>query len=182
MKALTVYQPWASLTALGEKKIETRGWYTKYRGPLAIHAGKSMQYNDVMFREPFFTALEPLRYESASGTAFRLSYGEIIAICNLVDCVSITPEFVEGLSVKERVFGDYTLGRFAWMLEDTHRLKGPIPARGKQRLWNWDETEYQVCIDPFIVGDTRIWTPLSVRSGKAVAKPNEDTVMGLEVA
>jgi hypothetical protein len=80
------------------------------------------------------------------------------------------------------VFGDYTLGRFAWMLEDTHRLKGPIPARGKQRLWNWDETEYQVCIDPFIVGDTRIWTPLSVRSGKAVAKPNEDTVMGLEVA
>ena len=39
MKALTVRQPWASLIALGVKRIETRSWRTSYRGPLAIHAG-----------------------------------------------------------------------------------------------------------------------------------------------
>lgn len=39
MKALTVRQPWASLIALGVKTVETRSWSTKYRGPLAIHAG-----------------------------------------------------------------------------------------------------------------------------------------------
>ncbi len=39
MKALTLWQPWASLVALGVKTIETRSWSTKYRGPLAIHAG-----------------------------------------------------------------------------------------------------------------------------------------------
>lgn len=39
MKALTVRQPWASLIACGEKKIETRSRATQHRGPLAIHAG-----------------------------------------------------------------------------------------------------------------------------------------------
>ena len=40
MKALTLWQPWASLIAVGAKTIETRSWSTKYRGPLAIHAAK----------------------------------------------------------------------------------------------------------------------------------------------
>lgn len=41
MKALTIRQPWASLIAHGVKTIETRSWSTKYRGPLAIHAGRA---------------------------------------------------------------------------------------------------------------------------------------------
>lgn len=40
MKALTVWQPWASLVALGKKRIETRSWSTSYRGRLLIHAAK----------------------------------------------------------------------------------------------------------------------------------------------
>lgn len=40
MKAITVWQPWASLLACGAKNYETRGWATRYRGPIAIHAGK----------------------------------------------------------------------------------------------------------------------------------------------
>ena len=38
MKALSVWQPWASLLASGAKKYETRSWATHYRGPIAIHA------------------------------------------------------------------------------------------------------------------------------------------------
>lgn len=41
MRALTIRQPWATLIARGAKTIETRSWSTKYRGPLAIHAGQS---------------------------------------------------------------------------------------------------------------------------------------------
>lgn len=37
-KMLTLWQPWASLIAVGEKWIETRSWSTPYRGALAIHA------------------------------------------------------------------------------------------------------------------------------------------------
>lgn len=40
MKAITIWQPWAMLIALLEKGNETRGWPTKHRGPLAIHAAK----------------------------------------------------------------------------------------------------------------------------------------------
>lgn len=38
MKALTIWQPWASLLVSGQKKYETRSWATDYRGPIAIHA------------------------------------------------------------------------------------------------------------------------------------------------
>ncbi len=40
MKALTLTQPWASLMALGVKRIETRSWYTSYRGEVVIHSGQ----------------------------------------------------------------------------------------------------------------------------------------------
>ena len=34
VKALTLTQPWATLVAIGAKRIETRSWSTRYRGPL----------------------------------------------------------------------------------------------------------------------------------------------------
>src|ERR1700694_3122793 len=40
MKALSLWQPWASLIAMGLKEFETRHWATSYRGPLVIHAAK----------------------------------------------------------------------------------------------------------------------------------------------
>ncbi|GIK37898.1 MAG: hypothetical protein BroJett011_17310 [Chloroflexota bacterium] len=40
MRCLTLTQSWAALVTLGAKQIETRSWSTRYRGPLAIHAGQ----------------------------------------------------------------------------------------------------------------------------------------------
>ena len=40
MRAISLWQPWASVVALGSKRIETRHWSTGHRGPLAIHAAK----------------------------------------------------------------------------------------------------------------------------------------------
>lgn len=42
MYALTVKQPWASAIMAGLKRVENRTWRTDYRGPLAIHAGSSI--------------------------------------------------------------------------------------------------------------------------------------------
>ena len=41
MKAITIWQPYASLL-VGQKfkRFETRGWATRYTGPIAIHAAK----------------------------------------------------------------------------------------------------------------------------------------------
>ena len=41
-KALTLSQPYATLLALGQKRIETRSWSTSFRGPLLIHAGAGL--------------------------------------------------------------------------------------------------------------------------------------------
>ena len=41
IKFITLTQPWATLVALGVKRIETRSWRTPYRGLLGIHAAKS---------------------------------------------------------------------------------------------------------------------------------------------
>ena len=36
MKAISVKQPWANMIRWGQKTIETRTWYTPYRGELLI--------------------------------------------------------------------------------------------------------------------------------------------------
>lgn len=45
MKAITLWQPWASLLACGAKGYETRSWATSYRGQIAIHAAKKDIYS-----------------------------------------------------------------------------------------------------------------------------------------
>ena len=48
VKAITIWQPWASLVAVGAKTMETRSWPTKYRGPIAIHAAQRPFNTDIM--------------------------------------------------------------------------------------------------------------------------------------
>ena len=174
MKAITLYQPWASLVALGEKRIETRGWATKYRGPLLIHSSKKAN-TEMCDQAVLYDCLQRLGN-------IKYPLGVVLAISNLVECIEITPKLIDGLSVQEISFGDYTIGRFAWILEDIHQLKIPVKAKGMQRLWNWDETEHLVAIDPYSIGGTRIWTPKGVRSGRKLDKYDEDAIKGLEVA
>ena len=46
---LSLWQPWASLIAIGAKHIETRHWKTDYRGPIAIHAAKRWTQEEIDF-------------------------------------------------------------------------------------------------------------------------------------
>jgi len=153
MKAITLHQPWASLITLGKKKIETRSWYTNYRGPLAIHASKSRRpwHMNLAWQEPFFSALAPIHHEIDGKIALRYSFGCVIATCRLVNCLKILgnngcyifighcPFDFQYLPVNsnECHFGDYTPGRYAWILEDIKPLPESVPAKGRQRLWEW---------------------------------------------
>lgn len=47
MKAISLHQPWASWIAQGKKTIETRFWYTKYRGELLIVSTKKPAYQNL---------------------------------------------------------------------------------------------------------------------------------------
>ena len=47
MKAISLHQPWASWIAQGKKTIETRFWYTHYRGDLLIVSTKKPKYKNL---------------------------------------------------------------------------------------------------------------------------------------
>jgi hypothetical protein len=79
MKAISLWQPWASAIALGMKRIETRGWSTNYRGRLAIHAAKTWRTEQ---REFLAHAVE---FGYAALAREPLPFGAIVATCMLTD-------------------------------------------------------------------------------------------------
>ena len=76
MRALSLWQPWASLIADERKKIETRHWPMHYRGPLAIHGTKGN------FDKEF---AEECGYEVC-----KLPLGAIVCIVNVVRVRSLS--------------------------------------------------------------------------------------------
>ena len=144
MKALTLTQPWATLVALQAKRLETRSWRTSYRGPLAIHAAKSIPKSTSLLccQEPFRTALQAGGYKPENSTTnnpFGLPLGAVIAVAILTDIQSITLE--NQPPELEHSFGDYTPGRFAWILQNIYPLPNPIPINGTLGLWEWHPSE-----------------------------------------
>lgn len=148
MKALTLWQPWASLMAEGVKSIETRSW----RAPdaligqrIAIHAAARDTDRDLSIPEECWDALG----RCIGGAA--PPHGAIVATARLVDCVPMVEDcddFSDSpalLEVLERLdgstllrfwpeglveedewidvsdqlpYGDFAPGRWAWLLDD----------------------------------------------------------------
>ncbi|WP_018752202.1 hypothetical protein [Paenibacillus sanguinis] len=144
VKTITVHQPWATLLAWEFKRLESRGWSTDYRGPLAIHAGKHVD-REACEREPIRSVLADLGY-----TADTLPTGAVLAIGELKEVYPINiagDSFAGSIDSEGKVarhiegnefeFGWYDEGRFAWEISQVMRLAEPIPAKGQQRLWYW---------------------------------------------
>ena len=58
-----------------------------------------------------------------------------------MDCFQIDEAYRRKLQREnpaELAFGDYTIGRYAWVMADAILFNKPIPAKGKQGLWNWE--------------------------------------------
>lgn len=130
VKALSLWQPWASLIAVGAKKIETRHWSTSHRGPLAIHAAKT--------RAGFESAVSiRSEYLQLCGYCYdaEMPTGVLLCVVDLVDCVS-TENLVGKISEQERAFGNYQVGRFGWIMENVRVLPTPVAYRGRQGIFS----------------------------------------------
>jgi hypothetical protein len=149
MKALSLWNPWANLVAMGQKKVETRDWKTDYRGPLAIHATAG---------KPHFLGrsaeARPLRDELADVFNCRRDSDErggmhvdahlrtlpkaaVLCIVRLV-AIEETRTVRETLDKRELIFGNYDDGRYAFFFEMIEVFDTPIPAKGNRKIWNWD--------------------------------------------
>lgn len=116
MKCLTLIQPWASLIVDGRKKIETRSWPTKHRGPMGIHAGAKVDT----------AACIDFGYDPAT-----IPTGVILCIVVVIDCV----RFPSPLAPPDR-YGDFAPGRYGWILGKVRRLTHPLHMKGALGLWN----------------------------------------------
>jgi hypothetical protein len=164
MKAISLWEPYASLFAAGLKQLETRSKplaTTVVDQQIAIHAAQRWQREGqflVALRQPFVEALSGLWWESPSEAPLIGSskmwrpptLGKIIAVATFVGSIPTTAndkelrfnpllktllkKMVHG-GMWEAAFGDFGHGRHAWIAEERHRLKEPIEASGGQYIW-----------------------------------------------
>lgn len=146
MKALSILQPWASLIVLGHKRIETRSWNTKYRGPLLIHASAKYTNHQDWLATEWHVMLD-------DSQVYHNHRGAIIGMVNVVDTgrtdILIPDNKVEilgdgqydyiHLTKQEEAFGDYSPGRYGWLLSEPLLFPEPIPCKGALGIWNVPE-------------------------------------------
>lgn len=156
IETLTVHEPYASALIDGLKEYETRDWPTKYRGPLAIHAGRNRvaldwlqkdlaKYVNGTYTCSFeSTKLAEVIYIAQSGMLpgrpklrEKFALGHVLGIVELVDVIRMTDAMIASISRTERVLGHWVAGRFAWQVKVLERFEIPIPAVGQQGIWYW---------------------------------------------
>jgi hypothetical protein len=135
IKALSLWQPWASLIACGVKVHETRHWSPPIRligQRLAIHAAKKIGDVD--------GALDAILTDRFGwGWSNALPLGAIVATCTLAN-VYETGGRVSWTTPEDIICGDWYPGRFAWHLTEVRKVDPPMPCRGAQGLWTLNPT------------------------------------------
>ena len=160
MKAITLHEPWATLIACGAKKIETRDWApprSVVGERIAIHAAR---------REPGAGNLQLLKTLDEVPSGYRLNAYRVDCRCSrsawlcrgdgdssglrqgrpYLRTVSIrrrlwstwkTRKLGHDRWVVEDAYGDFSLGRYLWYLEDVKVISPAVPAKGHQGFWNF---------------------------------------------
>lgn len=124
MKCISLWQPWASAIPLLLKQIETRGRGTSVRGRIGIHAAKHWAGPEQRFTAGRRRAGDPL--------PDPLPLGAVVATAVLYDCRRTEDLTAAGISDLEQMYGDYTPGRFGWMLSEIVAIQEPITVPGRQ--------------------------------------------------
>lgn len=139
MRALSLWQPWATLMALDAKRFETRpqtcSWFG-YRGTVAIHAAKSHEELELCLEEPFCSVLKAGGIRKIGDLAFGafVAVGEMVAVWSSDSDGTAHAVALRG-GVHERAFGNYAPNRVVIEFSSVKPLSAPLPARGYQGLW-----------------------------------------------
>ena len=133
MRALSLWEPWATLIRMGVKRVETRSWSTLYRGPLLICAAKGG-----LPKHELRTVLHDCMCDGVLLHEEDLHFGKAVAVGNLVDCVSTNNVQYWRARRDQWPWGDFSPDRYGWVLDPIQAI-GPIPIRGKQGLFEVED-------------------------------------------
>jgi activating signal cointegrator 1 len=162
VKGISLYQPYASFIAWGWKKFETRSRSTAHRGELAIQA---TQKEPAEYREYYDRMIEK-HVPKAKRVEFPkwedLPRGAVVCLVNLIEVFSTADlNFMARLKMSAKYhteFGDFTKGRYAWLLRDVRPLSAPLAYPGAQGFFNIDpatERKLLIAIEPDIADQIR---------------------------
>jgi len=139
MKALSLWQPWASLWVSGRKIHETRHWpLTVPQGGfwLAVHAAKKPP-SDI---DPELASI--CRDQFGPIWTAQLPYGAIIGRVHVTRCRR-TEDVLYGVGASDHFpdsddycCGNFGPGRFAFETDDRRARINPLPYRGLQGLFS----------------------------------------------
>jgi hypothetical protein len=139
MKAISLWQPWASLVVTGIKQYETRSWKPPENilgTRVAIHA--TQRWDEKLQR--FTKTLEkryPEEFELLHLIWKFYPLGAVVGTV-IVQGWETTEEAREYVTGMEQNLGDYSDNRFAWKLIEPIGFNVPILCRGYQRIWSWN--------------------------------------------
>ena len=110
--AITIWQPWATLIALGHKDIENRTWPIRHRGALLVHAG---------------VRVDPRGHDLAQQLGIvlpdELPSGGIVGQVDIVGCVRDSPSAWAAV------------GHWHWLLANARELPFQ-PMRGQRGVFH----------------------------------------------
>jgi len=153
MKAITLWQPWATAIALGLKKYETRDWPAvcdgkAFTGWILITAAKA-QHDEGVFRwiqhkmpdapktmESGPNMSRRLEYYAAIKDFLTLPFGSAVALAYLEKSHAVEELAPGQISEQERSWGLYEPGRFAWEFSEIYSFDEPFPVIGRQKIFN----------------------------------------------
>lgn len=145
MKAISLWQPWASLWLSKLKLHETRSWHITKQwrewqpgDRMAIHASqKFIKDHDSDFAEILREEFGALWYRELPTGALLGTIA--VSDCQLTETIFRPGQLFEQMTMAERVnyqCGDFYEGRYAWEGAEPIIFKKPIPYRGQQGIFS----------------------------------------------
>lgn len=124
VKALSIRQPWAWLIVHGHKDIENRDTLKGYRGPVAIHAGQSIDYGCSRALLDGYHPVQGTELDLRSLLPDRgFGLGGIVGVAEIVDCVTESDnEWFQGL--------------YGFVIRDARPVDF-IPVKGALGFFDW---------------------------------------------
>lgn len=129
LRAVSLWQPWASAIAVGKKMVETRSWRapkTVLGKRIGVHAGMSTKgmYLAAQDSALWDSCLNDLPFDLSG----RLPFGCLLGSVVVADCKPVE-------ELESCIYGDYSAGRFGWILEKFVPFKEPVPYKGAQGIF-----------------------------------------------